>query len=107
MPHVVTSACIQCKHTNCVTVCPTDCFHEGENFLVINPDDCIDCGLCVGECPVGAIFSEDDVPRNDMNAVQLNAELSKTWPNITEKKNALPDAERWKDVGDKISMLVR
>jgi ferredoxin len=107
MTHVVTSACIQCKHTDCVTVCPTDSFHEGANFLVINPEDCIDCGLCIPECPVSAIFAEEDVAASESYTVPLNAELSIMWPNITERKSALPDAERWKDVSDKISMLVR
>lgn len=105
MTYVVTSSCIQCKHTDCVTVCPTDSFHEGSNFLVINPEDCIDCGICVGECPVNAIFNEVDVPVSEQSTIQLNADLSKIWPNIIEKKGALPDAEKWKDVSDKLSML--
>jgi NAD-dependent dihydropyrimidine dehydrogenase PreA subunit len=59
MPFVVTENCIKCKHTDCVEVCPVDCFHEGPNFLVIDPDECIDCTLCEPECPVNAIFPED------------------------------------------------
>ncbi|MFP5392107.1 MAG: ferredoxin FdxA [Gammaproteobacteria bacterium] len=105
MTYVVTSGCIGCKHTDCVIVCPTDSFHEGSNFLVINPDDCIDCGICVGECPVNAIYSDADVPASETQAIALNAELSQRWPNIIERKPALPDAARWKDVPDKYALL--
>src|SRR5208282_631741 len=79
MTYVVTESCIRCKYTDCVDVCPVDCFREGPNFLVIDPDECIDCTLCVAECPVEAIFAEDDVPADQQSFKALNAELSKLW----------------------------
>ena len=75
MTYVVTESCIRCKYTDCVDVCPVDCFREGENFLAIDPDECIDCTLCVAECPVEAIFAEDDVPAGQEHFIALNAEL--------------------------------
>ncbi len=105
MPHVVTDACVLCKYTDCVDVCPVDCFHEGPNFLVINPDECIDCAVCVPECPAAAIFASEDVPGDMQEYITLNAELSKTWPGITRAKAALPDADKWKDVKDKLKYL--
>jgi ferredoxin len=107
MTYVVTESCIKCKYTDCVDVCPVDCFHEGPNMLVIDPDECIDCTLCVAECPVEAIFAEDDVPEDQRNFTKLNAELSKAWPVITVKKDAPPDADEWKDVKDKAKLLKR
>ena len=107
MTFVVSDACIKCKHTDCVEVCPVDCFYEGPNFLVINPDECIDCALCEPECPVDAIFSEDELPENEQQFLELNAELAETWPNITEKQDALPDAEEWADVKGKLEHLER
>jgi ferredoxin len=107
MTYVITSSCIGCKHTDCVAVCPTDSFHEGENFLVINPDDCIDCGICVAECPVDAIYAESDVPEHEKNTIALNAELAQIWPNIIERRTALSDAGKWKDVPNKLDMLIR
>ncbi len=95
MTYVVTENCIQCKYTDCVDVCPVDCFHEGPNFLVIDPDECIDCTLCVAECPAEAIFAEDDVPVGQRAYIALNAELAKLWPSIVDKKAALPDADAW------------
>ena len=86
MTFVVSDACIKCKHTDCVEVCPVDCFYEGPNFLVINPDECIDCALCEPECPVDAIFSEDELPEEEQAFLELNAELCEIWPNITEKR---------------------
>src|SRR3546814_14206023 len=77
MPFVVTENCIKCKYTDCVEVCPVDCFHEGPNFLVIDPDECIDCTLCEPECPINAIYPEDDVPAGQEPFVALNAELAK------------------------------
>ena len=76
MTYVVTESCIRCKYTDCVDVCPVDCFREGPNFLVIDPDECIDCTLCVAECPVEAIFAEDDVPADQQQFTALNAELA-------------------------------
>lgn len=105
MTFVVTESCIKCKLTDCVEVCPVDCFYEGPNFLVINPDECIDCALCESECPVNAICSEDDVPANQKEFIELNARLSKTWPNISRKKAAPADADEWKEVKDKRHLL--
>jgi len=107
MTYVVTESCIKCKYTDCVDVCPVDCFHEGPNMLVIDPDECIDCTLCVAECPVEAIFAEDDVPENQRKFTKINAELAKAWPVLTEKKDAPPDADEWKDVKDKADLLER
>lgn len=107
MTFVVGDNCIRCKHTDCVEVCPVDCFYEGPNMLVINPDECIDCALCEPECPVNAIFAEDEVPDNQVDFLELNEELSKTWPNITEMKPALPDAEQWDGVENKLQYLER
>ncbi|MDA9817633.1 ferredoxin family protein [Flavobacteriaceae bacterium] len=92
MTYIVTDNCIKCKYTDCVAVCPVDCFYEGENMLVINPDECIDCGVCVPECPAEAIFSEDEVD-DALQWVEFNREFSKVWPVITEKKDPLPDCE--------------
>ena len=107
MTYVVTESCIKCKYTDCVDVCPVDCFHEGPNMLVIDPDECIDCTLCVAECPVEAIYAEDDVPENQRKFTKINAELAKAWPVLTEKKDAPPDADEWKDVKDKADLLER
>tara|TARA_Y100001934_G_C11953429_1_gene585999 strand:+ start:347 stop:619 length:273 start_codon:yes stop_codon:yes gene_type:complete len=90
-----------------VEVCPVDAFYEGPNFLVINPDECIDCALCEPECPVDAIFSEDELPDDEQEFLDLNAELAEVWPNITEKQDALPDAEDWADVKGKMEHLER
>lgn len=107
MTHVVTEACIKCKHTDCVDVCPVDCFREGPNFLAIDPDECIDCAVCIPECPVNAIYAEEDVPLAQRNFIALNAELAQAWPAITDRKEALPDAEEWKDTPDKLQYLER
>jgi ferredoxin len=107
MTFVVTESCIKCKYTDCVEVCPVDCFHEGPNFLVIDPDECIDCTLCEPECPVEAIFSEEELPKGQEHFKQLNAELSKNWPVITERKDAPPDAKEWEGKTDKVKLLER
>ncbi len=107
MTFVVGENCIKCKHTDCVEVCPVDCFYEGPNFLVIHPDECIDCELCVPECPIDAIFAEDDVPPEQENFIELNAELADLWPKITDGKESLPDAEKWEGVADKLQYLER
>lgn len=107
MTHVVTDACIRCKYTDCVDVCPVDCFHEGPNFLFINPDECIDCAVCVPECPVGAIYAEEDVPEDMLHFIKLNAERAYTLPVLTRSKEPLPDADEWKDVKDKLKYLER
>src|SRR5687768_17695539 len=85
MTYVVTESCIKCKYTDCVDVCPVDCFREGPNMLVIDPDECIDCTLCVPECPVEAIFAEDDVPDALKEFIGMNAELAKHWPALIER----------------------
>jgi len=107
MTYVVTENCILCKYTDCVDVCPVDCFHEGPNFLVIDPDECIDCTLCEPECPAEAIFAEDDVPPGQEEFIELNAELAKEWPVIFEKKDPLPEAEKWDGVEGKLKYLER
>lgn len=107
MTYVVSESCIKCKFTDCVEVCPVDCFHAGPNFLVIDPNECIDCTLCVAECPVDAIFAEDDLPENQRHFLALNAELSKLWPVIVEKQDAPADADEWREVKDKLNLLER
>ena len=107
MTFVVTDNCIRCKYTDCVEVCPVDCFYEGPNFLVINPDECIDCALCEPECPANAIFSEDEVPSGQEEFLKINNELSAVGTNINEKKDALPDYEKWDGVEGKLQYLER
>ena len=107
MTYVVAEACVKCKYTDCVDVCPVDCFHEGPNFLVIDPEECIDCTLCVAECPVEAIFAEDDVPAGQEHFTALNAELAKKWPVIIERKEPLADADEWSKKTDKLGLLER
>jgi ferredoxin len=105
MAYVVTESCIKCKYTDCVDVCPVDCFREGPNMLVIDPDECIDCTLCVPECPVEAIFAEDDVPDAQREFIELNKALSQKWQPIIERKPAPADADEWKSVADKKRLL--
>ncbi len=105
MTFVVTESCIKCKYTDCVEVCPVDCFHEGPNMLVIDPDECIDCNLCVPECPVNAIMSEDDVPEHQRHFIALNNEMAKPWPVINKMKDAPADADAWKTVKNKLQYL--
>ena len=105
MAHVVAEPCIKCKYTDCVAVCPVDCFHEGVNFLVIDPDTCIDCGLCVPECPTQAIFPEEDLPEKWHEYIEINAKYTSDWPVIDEQKEPLPEAEEYKDVEDKRELL--
>lgn len=107
MTYIVTDNCIRCKYTDCVDVCPVDCFYEGPNFLVIHPDECIDCGLCEPECPADAILHEDDLSDEQEVFFQLNTELSEIWPNINQRKAPLPDAEQWNGVADKLKYLER
>lgn len=107
MTYVVTENCIRCKYTDCVDVCPVDCFYEGANFLVIHPDECIDCGLCEPECPAQAILSEDDLRQEDLPFVALNAELAELWPNISVRKAPLADADQWNGVLGKLQYLER
>ena len=105
MTFVVGENCIKCKHTDCVEVCPVDCFYEGPNFLVIHPDECIDCALCEPECPINAIFAEDELPEDQHEFIALNAELAEVWPNITEMKDAPADADEFDGVEGKIKLL--
>jgi len=107
MTFVVTEPCIKCKYTDCVDVCPVDCFYEGPNFLVINPEECIDCALCEPECPVDAILEDNAVPVEQQEFIALNAELAAIWPNITEVKDGLQDAKQWETVADKRHLLER
>ena len=97
--------CINCKHTTCVQVCPVDCFYEGKNILVIDPEECIDCGLCEPECPVDAIFAEDEVPTDQLDFIEIKEKYSKIWPNITEAKDPMPDYKDWEKREDKLSYL--
>jgi ferredoxin len=105
MAHIVAEPCVKCKYTDCVAVCPVDCFHEGVNFLVIDPDTCIDCGLCVPECPTQAIFPEEDLPEKWQEYVEINAKYASEWPVIDEQKEPLPEAEEFKLVDEKRELL--
>ena len=105
MTYVVTENCIQCKYTDCVDVCPVDCFVEGPNFLAIDPEECIDCTLCVAECPAEAIFSEDDVPADQQDFIEINARLAKVWPIISGRKEANPDADKFNGQANKRELL--
>jgi ferredoxin len=107
MTFVVTENCIKCKYTDCVDVCPVDCFYEGPNFLVIHPDECIDCALCEPECPVDAIFEESEVPEDQQDFIKLNAELAEIFPVISEMKAAPADADQWNGKPDKKKLLER
>jgi ferredoxin len=105
MAFIVTESCIKCKYTDCVEVCPVDCFYEGPNFLAINPDECIDCALCEPECPVNAIFAEDDLPEKYKKYTALNTKLAASWPNITKRKEPPKDADEWAKVEEKFQYL--
>ena len=107
MTHVVTETCINCKYTACVGVCPVDAFREGANFLAIDPDDCIDCALCVPECPVEAICSEPDLPTDQLEFLSINAEVAAAWPVITREKLELPQAAYWATEMHKRHLLLR
>ncbi len=107
MTYVVAEPCINCKYTDCVAVCPVDAFREGPNFLVIHPDDCIDCDACVAECPVEAIFPDDEVPEKWENYIELNERLAELWDDavINESKDPLPDADEWAEKGKTPDMI--
>ena len=107
MTFVVLEDCIKCKLTDCVEVCPVDCFHEGPNYLVIDPDECIDCTLCEPECPIDAIRSEDDLSPEQEPFIALNAELSLEWPVINEMKESPSDADEWAGKPNKLALLER
>ena len=106
MTHVVTEACINCRYTDCVSVCPVECFHRGPNFLVIDPDVCIDCAICVPECPVDAIVADFDLPAAQVEFLDINVRLAAQWPVISTRDDAMADAEAWKDVAKKRELLV-
>lgn len=105
MTFVVTEACVRCKYTDCVDVCPVECFHEGPEFLVINPAGCIDCGVCVPECPTEAIFAEDDLPEDQRAFIDINARLAQQWPVISSSRDPLEEADRWASIKDKRQYL--
>ena len=105
MAHVVGDACVRCKFTDCVDVCPVDCFHEGPNILVIDPEECIDCGACIPECPVEAIFLDEDVPADQLIYIEINARLAKDYPVITATKDAHPEVEQYRDVSGKQALI--
>jgi len=107
MTFIVTDACIECKYTDCVDVCPVDCFHEGPNFLIINPNVCIDCALCKPECPVDAIYEDSDIPPNMEHFVIINKELSLTWPIISKSKDQLYQANDYKNIKNKYNLLIK
>ena len=101
MTFVVGEACIKCKLTDCVEVCPVDCFYEGPNMLVIHPDECIDCALCEPECPVEAIFSEDELPEDQQEFLDINQRMADLWPNIAQQQDPPLDADDWREVKQK------
>lgn len=107
MAFVVTEACIQCKYTDCVTVCPMDCFFEGPNFLVIHPEECIDCSICAPECPLGAIVSDHEIAPEQQHFIELNRRLSNDprYARITQAKPPLAGHEEWATVKDKLALL--
>jgi ferredoxin len=111
MTYLVTDNCAKCKYTDCVSVCPVDCFYEGENMLVINPAECIDCGVCVPECPANAIVQDSDLEEPDRsNWIEINTIYSEIWPVITEQRDPLPDADLHNreynpDVPDKTELI--
>jgi ferredoxin len=107
MAFVVTENCINCKYTTCVDVCPVDCFHEGPNFLVIDPEECIDCALCESECEANAIFPEDELPADQQKFIEINKELAKNWPVLGASKDSLPDADEWNGKPGKLEHLVK
>ena len=105
MTHVVTDACVRCKYTDCVDVCPVDCFKEGAQLLVIDTDECIDCAVCIPECPVNAIYAEEDLPADQRHFTAINRDLAPQWPVISKSREPLPDAEQWKDRANKYATL--
>ena len=109
MTHVVTESCINCKYTDCVDVCPVDCFKEGPNFLTIDPDECIDCAVCIPECPVNAIFAEEDLPKDQLHMTEINADLARSpvFKTLTKSKPPLPEADEWADKTGKLPELKR
>lgn len=105
MAFIVGSPCVGCKDTACVKVCPVDCFYEGPDMLYIDPDECIDCGLCEPECPIDAIYADDELPSDQIEFIEINLKLSEVYENITEAKEPLPDAEKYKNIKNKKEFL--
>lgn len=105
MPHVVADPCVRCKYTDCVSVCPVDCFHEGENMLVIDPEECIDCGACIPECPAEAIFLDEDLPAKWSAYVEINERLAQQWPVLTTQREPLPGADAAKNEANKVGSI--
>jgi len=105
MTHLVTDPCIKCKYTDCVDVCPVDCFREGPDFLVIDPDECIDCAVCIPECPVNAIYADADTPSEFASFPELNERLSRLWPAISRRVAPSPEAAQWKGKTGKLAGL--
>jgi len=107
MAYVVTEPCINCKYTNCAAVCPVDAFREGPNFLTIDPLECIDCDACVSECPVEAIYPDDEVPEKWEHYIELNERLAEQWEDyvINETQDALPEADEWAEKEGKLDAL--
>src|SRR5258706_9792762 len=105
MAYIVAEPCIECKYTDCVEVCPVDCFYEGPNFLVIDPEACIDCGVCEPECPTSAIVDTSNVSAGQEHYIELNARYAKVWPVITAKRDPLPQADHWAEVKGKFAEL--
>ena len=107
MTYVVAEPCVNCRYTDCALVCPVEAFHLDDDMLHINPETCIDCDACVPECPVEAIYSEEEIPDGQESFLKLNAELAKKWPVISEKKDAPADAKQWEGVPEKLKLLER
>ena len=105
MTHIVAEPCIKCRYTDCVAVCPVDCFHEGMNMLVIDPETCIDCGLCPPECPVTSIYPEEDLPEKWDDFIEINAKHASEWPVIDAQKEPLPTADEAAKEEDKRDQL--
>ena len=105
MAHIVAEPCIKCKYTDCVAVCPVDCFHEGVNMLAINPETCIDCGLCPPECPVTAIYPEEELPEKWNDFIEINTDRANVWPVIDTQKEPLPTADEAAKEEDKRDQL--
>ena len=105
MAHVVCEPCFGCKYTDCVVVCPVECFYEGEKILYIHPDECIDCSLCEPECPIDAIVSDEDIKDDDKKFLEINERLSKKWPVLAQAKDAPADAKEWENKKNKLKLL--
>jgi ferredoxin len=106
MTYVVTDKCINCKYAECVASCPVNCFYEGRNFMAINPEECIDCGKCVTECPVEAIYPDHAIPSELSSFIELNQRLSKVWPKAHSNSEKLAEADKWSGTTNKLEYLL-